>query len=106
VCAPHRRFARVHLDRLGDRAGLIRELLERELKLPRVNAFGLLAEEPLTEHIELMAQRRDFALRPRELLLEDGDEGARGGEVLDVGIDRAWLTHQRILRSPRRQCLP
>lgn len=54
--AADRGFPRIHLDRLGDRARLVRELLERELKLPRIHALGLLPEEPLTEHVELLAQ--------------------------------------------------
>jgi hypothetical protein len=38
-------------------------LLERELQLPLIDALGLLAEEALTEHIELMSQRHHFLLR-------------------------------------------
>ena len=57
------RFPRIHLDRLGDRARLVGELLERELQLPRIHALGLLAKQPLTEHVELMPQRRVLALR-------------------------------------------
>jgi hypothetical protein len=36
---PHGRVARVHFDRLGDRAGFVRELLKGQLELPRVDAF-------------------------------------------------------------------
>jgi len=45
--AADRRLARIHFDRFGDRAGLVRELLQGELKLPRVNTFRFLAEQPL-----------------------------------------------------------
>lgn len=52
----YRRFARVHLHRLGDGPRLLGELLERQLQLPRVDALRLLPEEPLTQDIELAAQ--------------------------------------------------
>jgi hypothetical protein len=32
------------------------ELLQGELQLPRVDAFGFLAEHPLAEHVELMTE--------------------------------------------------
>ena len=68
----HRRVPRVHLDRLGDRARLVGELLKRQLQLPRIHAFGFLAEQPLTEHVELMAERGVLALRLRQLVLQRG----------------------------------
>ena len=95
----HGRLARVHLDRLGDRAGLVGELLEGELQLPRIDAFGFLAEQPLTEHVELMAQRRVLALRLRELVLQRGDQGPRRGEIGDVGPAR--VRHARMIRERR-----
>lgn len=77
--AAHGRLARIHFHRLGDRATLVGELLERQLQLPRVDALGFLPKEALAENVELVRQRGDFALGFRELLLERGDEGTRLG---------------------------
>jgi hypothetical protein len=55
-------LARIHLHRFADRSGLVGELLERELQLPRIHAFGFLAKQPLTQDVELMPQRGDLAL--------------------------------------------
>src|SRR6266851_122185 len=85
------RLARVHLDRLADGAGFIRELLERELKLPWIDAFGGLAKQALTEHIELMAQRRVLALDGRELFLQGGDKRAGGHEIVNRGVGVAAI---------------
>jgi hypothetical protein len=40
--AADRGLPRVHLDRLGDRARLVGELLERELELPRITRSDFL----------------------------------------------------------------
>ena len=77
--AAHWRLAGVHFHRLGDGPSLVLQLLQRELELPRVDAFGFLAKQPLTQDVELVPQRGDLALRFRQLLLKRGDEGARGG---------------------------
>src|SRR6266852_6316694 len=100
------RLARVHLDRLADRAGFIRELFERELELPRIDAFGGLAKQALTEHIELMAQRRVLALDSGELLLQGGDERAGGHEIVDREVGHARLIHSRLYTITTRSRLP
>ncbi len=87
--AAHRRLARVHFHRLGDGPGLVRQLLKGQLQLSGVNAFRLLAEQPLTEHVELMPQRGDFTLRIRELILQGRDEGARCCEIVHRVVARA-----------------
>ena len=91
--AADRGLARVHLHRFGYRAALVGELLERELQLPRIHTFGFLAKQPLTQNVELMPQRGDLALRFRQLLVKRGDEGARGGQILDGVVERAQLIH-------------
>jgi hypothetical protein len=83
----HRRVARVHLDRLGHRARFVGELLERELELARVDAFGFLPKHPLTKHVELMPQRRVFPLDLRQLVVQRGNQRAGGGEISDVRYD-------------------
>lgn len=85
----HRRLARVHLDRLGDGAGLIRELLEREVELARVDALGFLAVQPLTEDVEFAPQRRILTLHERELGSQRGDHRLRGREVGDGRVSHA-----------------
>jgi hypothetical protein len=77
-------LARVHFDRLGDRAGLVGQLRKREAQLIGTDPFGLLPEEALTQHVQLMTQRRVFSLRPGQLVAQRGDERLRGGEVRDV----------------------
>lgn len=77
-------LARVHFDRLGDRAGLVGQLRKREAQLIGTDPFGLLPEELLTQHVQLMAQRRVFSLRPDQLVAQRGDECLRGGEIRDV----------------------
>jgi hypothetical protein len=80
-------------DRFGDRAGLVGELLEGELQLPRIDALGLLAEEPLTEDVELMLQRGVLALDGRELRLQAGNERPGGREVADFRLRRTRRRH-------------
>ena len=77
-------LARVHFDRLGDRAGLVGQLRKREAQLVGTDPFGFLPEESLTEDVQLMAQRRVFPLRPGQLVAQCGDEHLRGGEIRDV----------------------
>ena len=84
--ALHRRLARVHLERLSDGTGLIGQLLERELQLPRIDAVRSAPEQALTEHVQLMPQRRVLALGLGELILQGGDQGARRREVAHVGV--------------------
>ena len=52
-----------------------------------IDLFRLLAKEALTEHVQLMTQRRDLALGRGELLLQRRNEGARGRQVLDRGVE-------------------
>lgn len=98
----HGCLARVHLDRLTDRAGFVRELLERELELPRIDALGRLAKQSLTQHVELLPQGRVLALDCGELFLQGGDEGARRGEIVDRRVGRSRLLHSLVytIRRP------
>ncbi len=68
--ASHRRLSRVHFDRFGDRSSFIAELFQGELELPRIDAFGLLPEQPLTQDVEFVTQRGDLALRRGQLVLQ------------------------------------
>jgi hypothetical protein len=68
-------------------------LFQGELELPRIDAFGLLPEQPLTQDVEFMAQRGNLALRPRQLVLQRGDEDKGGGEIVDAVLDRSRLIH-------------
>src|SRR5947208_12025930 len=63
-------FARVHFDRVGRRTRLVRQLRKREPQLVRTHPFGFLAEEALTQQVELMAERRVLALHAREFVLQ------------------------------------
>ena len=60
------------------------------------DAFGFLAEEALTQHVELVPQRRVFPLRPRELVAQRGDQGLRRREVGDIGR----VGHAGMIRQP------
>ena len=96
--AADRRLARVHLDRLGHGTRFVGELLEGELQLPRVDAFGFLPEQPLAEDVQLMAERRVLALGRGELVVQRGNQRARGGEIGDVR-HRARVRHERMIRD-------
>ena len=101
----HRRLARIHFDGLGDGASLVGELLQRELELSWVNMLRFLPKEPLAQDIELVPQCGDFTLRLRQLLLQRGDEGARGGEIVDGLRERARLIHSLLLTTTARPLL-
>ena len=51
-----RTFARVHLDWLGGSPRLVGQLRERKPQLIGTHPFGFLAEQPLTQQIQLMPQ--------------------------------------------------
>src|SRR5262249_6199921 len=87
------RLARIHFHRFGDGPAFVGELLQRELQLPRIDAFGFPAKEALTEDVELVPERGDLTLRRRELLLQRGDEGACRGEIVDRVTECARLIH-------------
>ncbi len=89
----HWRLARVHLDRLGDRTGLVRELLQGKLQLPRIDALGFLAEHPLAEHVELVPQRGVFTLEGGDLVLQGGDQRASGGQLVEGGVAARRVVH-------------
>jgi len=97
----HRRVSRVHLDRLGDRPRLVGELLQGELQLARVDTLGFLAEQPLAQHVELMAEGGILTLGLRELVAQRGDERASGGEILDVS-DHTVVSYASTIREGDR----
>jgi hypothetical protein len=67
--------------------------------------FRLLAKEALTEHVQLMTQRRDLALGRGELFLQRRNEGARGRQVLDRGVKATRMIHYPTIRSRCAECL-
>ena len=77
---------------------LVGELLQREFQLSGIDALRFLAEQPLAQDIELVAQRGDFALRLGELILERGDERPRRRQVLDGGVEGPRRIHYCTLR--------
>jgi len=91
--ASHRRLPRIHFHGFSDRSPFIAELFQGELELPRIDAFGLLPEQPLTQDVEFMAQRGNLALRLRQLVLQRGNEGTGGGKIVDAVLDRSRLIH-------------
>src|SRR5207245_1593634 len=100
-----RRLARIHFHRFGDQSGLVGELLQRELELPRIDTVGFFSKEALTEDVELMPQRGDLALRGGQLLLKRGNEGACGGEIINGGVERARLIHSALYTISLRAAL-
>jgi hypothetical protein len=52
---------------------------ERQSMLSRIDALGPFAKHPLTEHVELLPERRVLALQVAHLLLQSRQEGPRGG---------------------------
>src|SRR5437660_256458 len=90
-------FARVHFDRVGRRTRLVRQLRKREPQLVRTHPFGFLAEEALTQQVELMAERRVLALHAREFVLQGGDQCPCGGEIVDVA--RGLVRHADMIRE-------
>ena len=93
-------FAGVHLDRVGRRLRLVGQLGKREAQLVGTHAFRFLAEEALTEEIQLMAERGVLALHLRQFGLQRGDERPRRGEIVKVA--RGLVRHARIIREPDR----
>jgi hypothetical protein len=107
LMAAHGRVTRIHLDRLGHGAGLVRQLLQRERQLLGIDLLRLLAKQPPAQDVELMAERHQFALRLRELFLKRENEGARGGQIVDVGLGRARGIHCVMIRvAPGRRFTP
>jgi hypothetical protein len=78
--AVDRGFPRIHPDRLGDRARLVRELLERELELPRIHGLGPLAEHRLTEHVG--ADDQSDGVATLELPRRPGDSAPADGVIV------------------------
>src|SRR5262249_19857504 len=96
------RLARTHFHRFGDGPAFVGELLQRELQLPRIDAFGFPAKEALTEDVELVPEGGDLTLGRRELLLQRGDEGACRGEIVDRVTECARLIiHLQFTTSTR-----
>ena len=101
--AADRRLAGVHLDRLRDGPRFVRELVQREPELARVDALRSFPKQSLTEHVELLTQRRVLALDGGELLLQGRDDRSRGGEVFDrVGRARQRHSTDRDARPASR----
>jgi hypothetical protein len=84
-------------DPKGPDTRLVRQLRKRESQLVRTHPFGFLAEEPLTEQIELMAERGVLALDSGEFVLERGDERPRRGEIVEVS--RRLVRHADLIRE-------
>jgi hypothetical protein len=95
-------LAGIHFDRLGDRTGLVGELRKRQSQLIGTHLFRLLAEEPLAQDVQLMAQRRILALRACQLLAQRRNEGLRGGKVGDSVISSGSATRVSYATRVRR----
>ena len=90
-------FARVHFDRVGRRTRLVRQLRKREPQLVRTHPFGFLAEEALTQQVELMAERHVLALHAREFVLQGGNQRSCRGEIVDVSC--GLVRHADMIRE-------
>ena len=91
----------IHFDRFIGRNGrFVAELGKRQPQLVGADPFRFLTEEPLTEEIELMAERRVLALDPRELVLQRRDERPGGPQIIDASCGATGNIGNKVNRPP------